>query len=415
MEPSIALTIGAAILIIGFMADEIHLRFGVPDILALIFLGALFGPVLGIIPRDPLMSLAPYFAALTLAIVLFESGINFPITKSFSETPRAILYAFLGVVLSTLFLTPAASLIFSWSPLEAALLGVIVGGTSSAIVLPLVQRMKVSGSAKDILRLESILTDGIIVVIAMLILRLLTIPTLSITVEIVSREIIGSIMLSLIIGFAAALLLSRIIASAQKKLYGDIMILGLVVLIYAVSEQIGGNGALTTFIFALTLRNVKQLMPWLRSMGSPTDKDLKQVVESAEERMPSFKFYSRKFYAQISFLMRTYFFAFLGMIFCIPSPDIFLIGISLTMMLLAARYLSTYLIGIKSTLSKRDKFLMSLICGRGLAAAVLASLIISYGLETLAVIQELTTQIIIYTSIISALAAYLSEKKKLLR
>ena len=59
---SAALVLGAIILVIGIIADEIHSRFGVPDILIMIFLGSLFGPILKIIPRDPLMAIAPYLS-----------------------------------------------------------------------------------------------------------------------------------------------------------------------------------------------------------------------------------------------------------------------------------------------------------------------------------------------------------------
>jgi len=389
-------------LVIGIIADEIHSRFGIPDILMMIFLGSLFGPILNIIPRDPLMAIAPYLAAVTLAIVLFEAGINFPAQKELTDAFRALLYAFIGVSFSTIIAIPLSFAIYSWSPLIGALLGAIVGGTSSAVVLSLMPRMNISQEAKNVLSLESIFTDAIVIVIAMLIMRLVVLPSQTITVETVSREIVGCIMISLLLGFLLAVALSKIVATVQTKIYGDIFLLAIVVLVYGITEQVGGSGALTVFVFALTIANIRHLIPRM-SVEAPS------LAERIKDRIPSFKTYSRRFYTQIAFLMRTYFFAFLGMIFSIPSIQEFLAGLALTGCLIFTRYLATLIITYKSKILPRDRIYMTLICGRGLAAAVLSSLLLTYGIAASPTIQDLVTQVIIYTTIISAISSYLSK------
>jgi len=399
---SAALVLGAIILVIGIIADEIHSRFGIPDILIMIFLGSLFGPILKIIPRDPLMAIAPYLAAVTLAIVLFEGGINFPAQKGLTDAFRALLYAFIGVSFSMVIAIPLLSAIYSWSPLIGALLGAIVGGTSSAVVLSLMPRMNISQAAKNVLSLESIFTDAIVIVIAMLIMRLVTLPSQTITIETVSREIMGCIMISLLLGFLLAVALSKIIATFQTKIYGDIFLLAIVILVYGITEQVGGSGALTVFAFALTIANIRHIIPRMR-VEAPS------LAERIKDRIPSFKPYSRRFYTQIAFLMRTYFFAFLGMIFSIPSVQEFLAGLALTGCLIFMRYLATLIITYRSKIPPRDRIYMTFICGRGLAAAVLSSLLLAYGIAASPIIQDLVTQVIIYTTIISAISSYLSK------
>jgi len=399
---SAALILGATILVIGIIADEIHSRFGIPDALIMIFLGSLFGPILQIIPRDPLTAIAPYLAAVTLAIVLFEGGINFPAQKGLTDAFRALLYAFIGVSFSMIIAIPLSFAIYSWSPLIGALLGAIVGGTSSAVVLSLMPRMNISQEAKNVLSLESIFTDAIVIVIAMLIMRLVIIPSQTITVETVSREIMGCIMISLLLGFLLAMALSKIVATIQTKIYGDIFLLAIVILVYGITEQVGGSGALTVFVFALTIANIRHLIPRM-SVEAPS------LAERIKDRIPSFKSYSRRFYTQIAFLMRTYFFAFLGMIFSIPSIQEFLAGLALTGCLIFTRYLATLIITYKSRIPARDRIYMTFICGRGLAAAVLSSLLLTYGIAASPTIQDLVTQVIIYTTIISAISSYLSK------
>ena len=399
---SAALILGATVLVIGIIADEIHSRFGIPDILMMIFLGSLFGPILKIIPRDPLMAIAPYLAAVTLAIVLFEAGINFPAQKELTDAFRALLYAFIGVSFSMIIAIPLSFAIYSWSPLIGALLGAIVGGTSSAVVLSLMPRMNISQEAKNVLSLESIFTDAIVIVIAMLIMRLVILPSQTITVETVSREIVGCIMISLLLGFLLAVALSKIVAIVQRKVYGDIFLLAIVILVYGITEQVGGSGALTVFVFALTIANIRHLIPRM-SVEAPS------LAERIKDRIPSFKSYSRRFYIQIAFLMRTYFFAFLGMIFSIPSIQEFLAGLALTGCLIFMRYLATLIITYKSKIPPRDRIYMTFICGRGLAAAVLSSLLLTYGIAASPIMQDLVTQVIIYTTIISAISSYLSK------
>ena len=128
--------------------------------------------------------------------------------------------------------------------------------------------------------------------------------------------------------------------------------------------------------------------------------------ERSEDTLPSLRWYSKKFYAQLSFLMRTYFFAFLGMIFYVPDAAAFLMGLLLTVVLIFARVFSTIVSCLKAAISRIDEFSMIFLCGRGLAAAVLASVLATYNLAFAELVEQLATQVIIYTSIISAVTAY---------
>jgi cell volume regulation protein A len=64
----------AAIFLIGTFGEVVFSRTKVPDVVWLIVVGILIGPVLGIVSRETLLGIAPYFSALTLVLVLFEGG-----------------------------------------------------------------------------------------------------------------------------------------------------------------------------------------------------------------------------------------------------------------------------------------------------------------------------------------------------
>jgi potassium/hydrogen antiporter len=65
----------AAIFLIGALGEVIFQRTQIPDVIWLIFAGILLGDsVSGLVTREQLGEVAPYFAALTLVVVLFDGG-----------------------------------------------------------------------------------------------------------------------------------------------------------------------------------------------------------------------------------------------------------------------------------------------------------------------------------------------------
>lgn len=390
VEVGSAFLLAGVILIIGFISDEISHRLGIPDILVMIGLGILLGPALGFIPREPLMGIAPFFAALALLIILFESGLNLPLGKALTGVPRAFVIGSLSVgfsvIVSLLIIMP----FLGWGALEAALLGSIVGGSSSAVILSLAPKTNLGAKVKAILSLESIYTDALIVVLALIIMRLLAIPSEAMSLGTFLREVMGSLFIGVLVGVVAAVLWGKVAVRIRGKLFSDVITLGIAILLYGLSEQIGGSGAISVFVFGIILGNPRKIYPRLH-MSTPQD----------------FSPYSKKFYAQMSFLMRTYFFAYLGIIFQFPDPWMLLLGLGLTAALLAARYFAVILGTYRLKIRRGEKMPMTLLCGRGLAAAVLANLALSYALPISTTLIGLTTQVIIYSAIISGIGAYL--------
>ena len=135
----------ASVIIMGFLGNYLFKRTGVPEMLFLIGLGIIFGPVLGVFNFAEIMDLAPYVAALSLVIILFEGGLRMSIHEVFSESPRATLLATSGFILSLiivgLFMYYGLGLPSFYAVLFGALYG---GGGSSVAVLSLVRRVGIS-------------------------------------------------------------------------------------------------------------------------------------------------------------------------------------------------------------------------------------------------------------------------------
>ncbi|OGD46873.1 hypothetical protein A3K79_03860 [Candidatus Bathyarchaeota archaeon RBG_13_46_16b] len=138
--------------------------------------------------------------------------------------------------------------------------------------------------------------------------------------------------------------------------------LAVVLLTYAVSEFLGGSGSLSSLLFGITLGNEKEIYQILRMKSPPN-----MVVDGGLKRFES----------EIAFLLRTFFFVFIGLIASISNVTVVFAGIILSFVLLLVRFGSVALVTIHSELLE-ERAIMSVTLTRGLAAAVLATLPLQY-------------------------------------
>jgi NhaP-type Na+/H+ or K+/H+ antiporter len=200
---SLALILSALIILIGFLANYLFNKTGFPDMLILILLGALFGPVLGIFDPTIIQSFAPYIAALALAYILFDGGMGLNIRQVVSNSPKALLLAVSGFAISTVATAVFMMAVFNMPILYGLLLGGIVGGSSSVVVISLASKIKISEKSSTILILESALTDVFSIVICIALIVIVTGQTdvTAIGVGVTMRFFIG-ILIGVGLGFA---------------------------------------------------------------------------------------------------------------------------------------------------------------------------------------------------------------------
>lgn len=381
--------LGGIFLGIGFLADLVFERTGIPDLLVMIFLGVTVGPILGLVEQDPLLRIAPFFAALAVAAILFDAGLNLRLRQVLSESPRALILAFLGVAASILVTAVFTSLFLGWSIVDGVLLGSIIGGPCSAFVTSLVRRVNASPKVTTLLSLESVFTDAIVVVVAITIMQFLANPEETPSISLFTRGIAGAFLIGAVVGVLGGVLWIRLLKTIFEEAYRDILTLGIALLIYGLSESAGGSGAISALTFGMVLGNGREIASKLA---------MKDVVEAGVVMM--------RFQRQISFLIRTFFFAFLGMIFVVREPSLLLAGLIISMFLLAGRYLAIRVSTYRAPILQMERPLMTTMIGRGLAAAVLANLATGYGVKIASALRELTLEVIVVTVIISAVGIH---------
>jgi len=406
---TLALILAGSIIVIGFLGNYLFERKGFPDMLLLIVLGMLFGPVFGLVDATSIMGLAPYLAALALVFILFDGGMAMNIYRVFAESPRAVILAIIGFALSviatTLFMAyivipPDVPILYS------ILFGTIFGGSSSVAVISLASRIKVSEKCSTILSLESALTDIFCIVFSLVVIDIILKGAVDLTA--VGQSIASRFSIGIVLGIIFGLIWLSILKRIAKASYVYILTLAVVLLAYSLSEFLGGSGSLCSLLFGIMLGNEKEIYKILR-MERPPD----MVVDVGLKRFES----------EVAFLLRTFFFVYIGLIVSISNITIVLAGIILSLILLLVRFGAVALTTVRSSELIKERSIMSIILTRGLAAAVLATLPLQYAdpvkypeagpiFEVLAPIYiNLAVVIILATAIIATVGIPLLKRK----
>lgn len=391
---AVALIVGGLIVLIGFLANYLFNKTGVPDMLILIFIGIVCGPLLGIFDQATIKGFAPFISAVALTYILFDGGMNLDIKSILTNSPKGILLGVLGFISSVISVTAFTVFLFNVPLIYGVLLGTIFGGSSSIVVIALTSKIKISEKGAITLILEGLITDILAIVISLSLIDIIITgqPNVGgIFFGIVGKFLIG-ILLGIALGFAWLFALKKVATMS----FSYILTLGIVMLGYACSEIIGGSGALSALIFGLILGNEKTI---LTSLGQRLSERTEKISLRVEDGL-------KRFGAEIAFLIRTYFFVFLGIIASISSVDFLLSGILLSFILLGTRY-GVVCVTTANSSMKSDRRIMTVVLTRGLAAAVLATLPAQYNLPYSDLFVSMAIVVIITTAVIATIGSTL--------
>jgi NhaP-type Na+/H+ or K+/H+ antiporter len=143
---TIILIIGLMIFVSHFLAILFR-RTNIPDVLVLMLIGLVAGPLMGWVSAADFGKVGPVIATIALVVSLFESGTSlrlYVMGKAMSTTSKLTFGCFIatGVIVTTV-----AMLVLGMPMLSALLLGVILAGTSSAVVIPMVESLRLQESS----------------------------------------------------------------------------------------------------------------------------------------------------------------------------------------------------------------------------------------------------------------------------
>ena len=113
------MNIPVIIIMIGLLIFGAHLFNGlfkftkIPNVLILLVIGIVVGPILGVVKEAHFGSIGPIFTSITLILILFESGTNLKIGELFKSVGSAFLLTLFNFIASAVIGTFVAVTFFS--------------------------------------------------------------------------------------------------------------------------------------------------------------------------------------------------------------------------------------------------------------------------------------------------------------
>ncbi len=383
-------TFVAAIIVVGFLGELLFKKTGVPMFVFLILMGIIIGPVLNFLPRTSLLPSLGVFAELTLLMVLFYGGMDTSLESVIKGGGRAFLQVLVYVLGSTAAIAFTVNQFLGWDLISSFIFASMVGGeTTAAVVIPLSRSLKLPEVTVAFLTLESAMNSilSIVLFFAFVGIYQTGATNLAATLTTISANFSVGIVLGGIVSIVWVFILNRF----QQRKYTYVLTLGLVFITYVISYKLGGSGELSVLIFGIVLGNyalIGRVTNWHFSM------------DFLQQRLGLFQ-------EEISFLMETLFFVFLGLTFEInPSSMIeyLAVGVVVVAVLMVFRVIATTASTVGSALAqnRRDIIMM---CAQGLVPATLAIIAVNDGLPHANSFLNGVTYVIILTNIVAAVGA----------
>ena len=385
------------ILFIGYISEIIFQRTDIPDVLLLMLVGVLIGSVFKLADPSKLEFFTPYFTVFALIYILFEGALHLNIVKIIKDVPKSIKVTVIAFSLSSIVVAFASWVItqFTIAPLSfsgALLLGFIVGGSTSIVIIPILSKISLTQETKDILILESAFNDVLCIVAAVTLIEIM-----------ISGEFSLAIMLNkLLSSFAIGALIGSILGITWifvlKKLEGVsvtyMITIAMLLIVFGIAEYLESNGAIAALVFGLVIGNSKK------------------IISSINETLIDKS--ARAFYSQISFFIKTFFFVYIGVLVDFSQHLYLLIGVGLTLIIYLIRPFAIFL-GLwphQYNYTIKDKAFLESMTPKGIAAAVLAQLPITLGLKGFEGLTNIVISIIFTSILFCSIFVFLIEHEK---
>jgi NhaP-type Na+/H+ or K+/H+ antiporter len=369
----------------------------VPNVLLLLLIGIALGPVLKLITPAFFGQMGPVFTTITLIVILFESGADLNLRAVRSAIGSASLLTVVNFILTMLITTLIGKYLLSLDTLSAAFVGAIIGGTSSAVVIPMVKQLKIGERSRSVLILESALSDVLCLVVGLALLEGMLKGELSI------RDILHTmwkaLLFAILIGLLAGIIWSGIIQHLRSIRNSMFTNLAFVFILYGAVEMLGFNGGISVLSFGMLLGNAGLIS------------NISWVSRSSLYKPSGFTTSEKDFFAEIVFIVQTYFFVYVGISIQFGSNGVLLTALLLILLILLLRIPGSRILISNRGVDITDRSIISVMSPKGMVPAVLASIPLQRGFPMGQVIQDLGYSVVFFSILIcSALVIVLYRK-----
>jgi len=405
------LAIGA-IIFIGFFGNLIFTRFRVPDVLLLVALGMLIGPDLlggafNLVTKGTLAGINQYrdfLLTAALVLILFDAGLNLNIKSVLQSMKLAAFTTVLTLLLEIVIVALALYFIMNVDILLALVVGTIIGGTGEAVVIPIVNKMRIREETKAMLVMESVISDVIVIVVAITLMSVIALGDFN-AVD-VARELAVKFVVAGFIGLLAGVGWLFVLQRLQNQPLSYMITVAALFLVagFVEVDPINSSSAVAALMFGLVIGNRRFVKRWLTSVS---------LRLSTDEHI-------HEFHSEISFFVRTFFYVYLGLLFRFSTFETIhlALGIGIIVIIVIVRRMTSLLASRLGDLDKADADALFSMMPRGLAAAVLATMPATLLADTDVwkdkydqLILNIVLIVILGTTILATILSFVTEKK----
>ncbi len=379
------------IIFLGFIGDIVFKRTNIPDIIWLIVFGVVIGFFFDIRSISYSHEIASVFTTFALIFILFEGSLNIQLRdlfKSMSKTTVITLMSFAISIIATVLIGSFLGI----STLKLVLLGAIIGGTSSAVVIPISEKTKVKPETTAVLKLESSFSDVLCILVGLTIMGILAGSAFDLSITL--NSLLGSFAIAIFVGVVAGIFWIPVLKFSHKHAKSYLITIAFMLLLYSFVEYISANGAIACLAFGIVLGNSQKISELMK-------KDDTSAALSSNEKF---------FYSQIGFFIKAFFFVYLGMLIDFSSPTPFILAGVITLALFLFRPIAVSPVAKK--FEPKDRAVVETLIPKGLAAAVLIQIAEQppYNITIFPGQSSMVMAIVLYTILISSILVFLIEK-----
>jgi NhaP-type Na+/H+ or K+/H+ antiporter len=269
--------------------------------------------------------------------------------------------------------------------IDSLIIGVLLGGVSSGLAVPLIKKLPVSDETRSLLTFEANISDILIVAIVFAIIDFSNSGVFHIGVFSTSLGV--SALKAILIGSLAALMWSQIVVKVRNIQNNIFMTPALVLVVFGISELMGASGVFAAFAFGITLGNLQLIKP-------------KSLPTSFGFHEFSLTKWEKRMFSGIVFLLKTYFFVYIGIAIGFNNPIAIVAGFAATILLFLVRAVSVHLT-IRDTIPLFDQQVLTRLFPKGLMGAALITLLSDQ------IAKDFTYALILFSIIITSVLIFL--------
>ncbi len=408
MEVNYILFLVSLIVFLGYLAEWVFKKINVPDTLLLISVGFIIGPnVLNYIDPQALGAIAPLFTTFTLLFLMFDGSLYIDLRSFAKGIGSGISIGSTNFFVSSVVIAGIFYFLVQ-DTLLALMLGFSLGGVSSAFIIPIIKQIKVDKQLYPVLTLESALTDVLSIVFALTMMELKILNVIdfkSVLSQIASKFFVAG-MLGILAGCLWIFLeIKKIIEEDRNYM----MTVFYVVLLYFITEYLGGNGAIAAMFFGIVIANSKIMLAMAQKFKMPVKKAIDEYQEAETGRITCVVSQrERMFYQEISFFLKTFFFVYIGILLNVKNLIAVGIGLGIAVAVMLLRNISMLM---TKSYKQSDRVLINSLFGRGIAPAAILLMAMEKQLLTDQTIIDTVYFIITATIILSSLRVFFYKRK----